>query len=145
MKMKLVALSAVMFLASCDQIGKQALNAVPDPSKEQEQVAQTAYDHLRHSEFDQLTENFSPELKLKLDANSKELKKFAKGLPKENYKFKKIVSKHFEEGINKPSKYTISYEYSYPKNLVQYDISFDKAGGSTKIQDINVQIFGESI
>jgi len=143
MKIKLVALSTVIFLASCDQIGKNALNSVPDPSVEQEQVAQTAYDHLRHSEFELLTENFAPELKAKFNENGKELKKFARALPKEDYKSKKIVAKHFEEGKSQPSQYKVSYEYAYPKNLVQYDISFDQAGGSTKIQDINVQIFGE--
>jgi hypothetical protein len=143
MKMKLVALSAVMFLASCDQIGKQALNSLPDPSQEQEAAAQTAYDHLRHAEFDALAENFSPALNAKFNANGKELKRFAKQLPKEDYKSKKIVSKHIADGTNQPSEYTVSYEYGYPKNLVQYDVSFDKAGGSSKIQDINIQIFGE--
>ena len=144
MKMKLVALSAVMFLASCDQIGKQALNSVPDPSPEQEQVAQAVFNHLRYAEFDALTENFTPELQAKVsEKNNKKLKKLAKSLPQVDYKTKKIVSKHFTEAEGKPSEYKVSYEYAYPDNLVQYDVSFDKAGGSTKIHDINIQIFGK--
>lgn len=143
MKIKLLALTSVLLLASCDQIGKQASDAIPNPSPEQERVAQVAYDHLRHSEFDDLTENFEPDLKVKFEENGKELKKFAKALPKEEYRSKKIVAKHIENSTDKPSKYTVSYEYGYPKNLVQYDVSFDQAGGSSKIRDINVQIFGE--
>lgn len=143
MKIKLLALTSVLFLASCDEIGKKAMDALPNPSPEQEQVAQITYDHLRHSEFDLLTENFEPELKEKFENNGKEFKKFAHALPKEEYKTKKIVAKNIQKSTEKPSTYTVSYEYAYPKNLVQYDVSFDKAGGSTKIRDINVQIFGE--
>jgi len=28
---------------------------------------------------------------------------------------------------------------------VQYDVSFDKAGGSAKIRDLSVSVFGEKI
>jgi hypothetical protein len=37
----------------------------------------------------------------------------------------------------------VSYEIAYPKNLVQYDVSFDQPNGSTKIRNFNIQVFGE--
>ena len=55
-----------------------------------------------------------------------------------------IVSKKIEKSTDKPSLYTVTYEYSYDKNLVQYDVSFDKPNGSTKIRKLNVAVFGES-
>ena len=61
------------------------------------------------------------------------------------YKTKKIVAKNIVKATKQPSKYTVTYEYAYDKNLVQYDVSFDKAGGSNQIRDLSVAVFGESI
>ena len=65
-------------------------------------------------------------------------------MKKSELKHKKIVSKKIEKSTDKPSLYTVTYEYSYDKNLVQYDVSFDKPNGSTKIRKLNVAVFGES-
>lgn len=142
MKLQLLTFASMFVLTACDQLDSQSFDATPNPSPEQEQMAQMAYDHLRHAEFDLLIENFSPELKAKFQQNGKELKKFAQDLPKENYKSKKIVAKHIDQEAPSEGRYTVSYEYAYPKNLVQYDVSFAQVG-SHKIRDINIQIFGE--
>lgn len=143
--LKYAVFASILALGGCDKIGHQAMNAIPDPSPEQEQVAQAAYDDLRAQNFTQLMTKLEPELQARFTANEKQMHKFARGLPKENYKTKKIVSKNMVQVTNQPSKYTVTYEYAYDKNLVQYDVSFDKAGGSSKIRDLNVAVFGESI
>lgn len=144
-KLKYAVLASVLTLAGCDKIGQTAAKAVPDPSPQQEQAAQAAYDDLRAQNFDQLMMRLEPELQTRFSGNEKEMHKFARRLPKENYKTKKIVSKNIEKASNQPSKYTVTYEYGYAKNLVQYDVSFDQAGGSTQIRDLKVSVFGESI
>lgn len=140
MKANFLLLGCVIALSGCDQIGQKALNAIPDPSVEQTEVAQAAYDQLREGNFDKLYTYFEPELKAKFEQNEKELRKFARGIPKQDYSRKNIVAKHIE----KPSLYTVTYEYGYTnKNLVQYDVSFDKPAGSNKIRDFNISVFGE--
>ncbi|MCL6240497.1 DUF3887 domain-containing protein [Acinetobacter amyesii] len=144
MKLKYFAMVSLIGLGGCDQIGQKALNAIPDPSVEQTEVAQAAYDQLREGNFDKLYTYFEPELKAKFEQNEKELRKFARGIPKQDYSRKNIVAKHIEKSTEKPSLYTVTYEYGYTnKNLVQYDVSFDKPAGSNKILDFNISVFGE--
>ena len=144
MKLKYFAVVSLLALSGCDQIGQKALNTIPDPSQEQAQVAQAAYDELRTGNFDQLYTYFEPELKAKFVQNEKELRKFARGIPNQEYSRKNIVAKHIEKATDKPSLYTVTYEYGYTnKNLVQYDVSFDKPAGSSKIRDFNISVFGE--
>lgn len=143
MKANFLLLGCSIALSGCDQIGQKALNAIPDPSQEQAQVAQAAYDELRAGNFDQLYTYFEPELKAKFVQNEKELRKFARGIPNQEYSRKNIVAKHIEKATDKPSLYTVTYEYGYTnKNLVQYDVSFDKPTGSNKIRDFNISVFG---
>ncbi|MCL6230561.1 DUF3887 domain-containing protein [Acinetobacter amyesii] len=144
MKLKYFAMVSLIGLGGCDQIGQKALNAIPDPSAEQSEVAQAAYDQLREGNFEKLYTYFEPELKAKFEQNEKELRKFARGIPKQDYSRKNIVAKHIEKSTEKPSLYTVTYEYGYTnKNLVQYDVSFDKPVGSNKIRDFNISVFGE--
>ncbi|WP_180065022.1 DUF3887 domain-containing protein [Acinetobacter sp. YH16037] len=144
MKANFLLLGCVIALSGCDQIGQKALNAIPDPSAEQTEVAQAAYDQLREGNFEKLYTYFEPELKAKFEQNEKELRKFAQGIPKQDYSRKNIVAKHIEKSTEKPSLYTVTYEYGYTnKNLVQYDVSFDKPAGSNKIRDFNISVFGE--
>ena len=75
--------------------------------------------------------------------NQKQMLKFSKALPKEDYRSKKIVAKRIEKDSSKPSLYKVTYEYAYDNNLVQYDVSFDKPNGSTLIRNLDVQIFGK--
>ena len=144
MKANFLLLGCVIALSGCDQIGQRALNAIPDPSAEQTEVAQAAYDQLREGNFEKLYTYFEPELKAKFEQNEKELRKFARGIPKQDYSRKNIVAKHIEKSTEKPSLYTVTYEYGYTnKNLVQYDVSFDKPAGGNKIRDFNISVFGE--
>lgn len=145
LKRNYVLLASVLALSGCDKLGQQAMNALPDPSASQAQAAQGAYDDLRAQNFDQLMTRLEPELQAKFDGNEKQMHKFARGLPKAEYKTKKIVAKNMVKSTGQPSKYTVTYEYAYEKNLVQYDVSFDQAGGSDKIRDLSVSVFGEKI
>lgn len=142
MKAKIVLLGCAMLMSGCGQIGK---NAIADPSVEQAQVAQAVYDQLREGNLEKLYPYFEPELTAKFMQNEKELRKFARSIPKQEYTRKNIVSKHFETATGQPSLYTLTYEYGYSnKNLVQYDVSFDKPAGSSKIRKLNLSVFGES-
>jgi hypothetical protein len=145
MKLQYAVLASALALGGCEKLGQQAMNAIPDPSAAQAEAAQAAYDDLRAQNFSQLMTRLEPELQARFSGNEKEMHKFARGLPKENYKTKKIVAKNIVKATNQPSKYTVTYEYAYDKNLVQYDVSFDKAGGSAKIRDLSVSVFGEKI
>lgn len=139
MKMKYAAIASLAALAGCSG------TPLPDPSEQQTQAAQQAYDDLRLQKFDDLMVHLEPELQDYFKNNERELHKFSRNLPKADYRTRKIVAKNQQEDSTKLSKYTVTYEYGYEKNLVQYDVSFDKAGGSSKIRDLNVSVFGESI
>ena len=138
MKIKYVALASMIALVGCSG------TSLPDPSEQQALVAQKAYDDLRLEKFDDLMNHLEPELQHYFKNNERELHKFSRNLPKVDYRTRKIVAKNQQEDSAKPSKYTVTYEYGYEKNLVQYDVSFDKASGSSKIRDLNVSVFGES-
>ena len=142
MKAKIVLLGCAVVMSGCGQIGK---TPIADPSAEQAQVAQAVYDQLREGNLEKLYPYFEPELKAKFMQNEKELRKFTRTIPKQDYTRKNIVSKHIETSTEKPSLYTVTYEYGYSnKNLVQYDVSFDKPAGSSKIRNLNLSVFGES-
>jgi len=138
MKIKYVALASMIALVGCSG------SSLPDPSEQQALAAQKAYDDLRLEKFDDLMNHLEPELQHYFKNNERELHKFSRNLPKVDYRTRKIVAKNQQEDSAKPSKYTVTYEYGYEKNLVQYDVSFDKASGSSKIRDLNVSVFGES-
>jgi ABC-2 type transport system permease protein len=93
----------------------------------------------------QLYTYFEPELQREFKTHEKDMRKFAKSIPKQAITTQKIVSKHIEKSTEKPSLYAVTYEYAYSnKNLVQYDVGFDKAGGSTKIRSFDVKLYGAS-
>lgn len=145
MKVKLLVLSCALALTACDKLGQQALNSVPNPSPAQEQVAEKAYQAFVQRDFEQLYTYFEPKLQSEFKVHEKDMKKFAKSIPKGAVTTQKIVSKHIEKSTEKPSLYAVTYEYAYSnKNLVQYDVGFDKAGGSTKIRSFDVKLYGAS-
>ena len=61
------------------------------------------------------------------------------------FRSKRIIVKKMQQDKTQTELYTVSYEYGYAKNLVQYDVSFDKPGGSPAIHNLNVQVFGEKV
>jgi len=63
MKVKYAVLASVLALGGCDQFGKKAMDSLPDPSPQQAQAAQEAYDDLREQNFEQLMAHLEPELK----------------------------------------------------------------------------------
>ncbi len=145
MKAKLLVLSCVLALTACDKLGQQALDSIPNPSPAQEKVAQQAYQAFTQVYFPQLYTYFEPELQREFKTHEKDMRKFAKSIPKQAITAQKIVSKHIEQSTGKPSLYAVNYEYAYSnKNLVQYDVGFDKAGGSTKIRSFDVKLYGAS-
>lgn len=143
MKKRYLACMVCLTFVGCDNIGKQALDAIPNPSAAQEKVAQISYDQLREGDFDALSTHLEPTLKKYLLNNQKKMLKFSKALPKGAYRSKKIVAKSIEKDSSMPSIYKVTYEYRYEYNLVQYDVSFDRPNGSTLIRNLDVQIFGK--
>ena len=145
MKAKLLVLSCVMALTACDKLGQKALDSIPNPSPAQEQAAQQAYQAFTQGDFPKLYTYFEPDLQREFQLHEKDMRKFAKSIPKHAITTQKIVSKHIEKSTEKPSLYAVTYEYAYSnKNLVQYDVGFDQAGGSTKIRSFDVKLYGAS-
>lgn len=145
MKAKLLVLSCALALTACDKLGKQALDSIPNPSAEQEQVAQQAYQAFTQADFPKLYSYFEPALQQKFQAHEKDMRKFVKTIPKQPVTTQKIVSKHIEQSTKQPSLYVVTYEYAYSnKNLVQYDVGFDKPKGETKIRSFDVKLYGAS-
>ena len=143
MKAKLLCFSVMLALAGCE-LG-QNQDAIPNPSPEQEKAAQQAYEAFKQADFDKLYRYFEPELKADFMQHENDMRKFAKTIPQQAITNQKIVSKKIETETDKPSLYKVSYEYAYGnKNLVQYDVGFDQAGGSTKIRAFDVKVFGAS-
>lgn len=134
MKIQLLALSTALALLGCGQ--QQDL---PDPSAEQVQAADAAYQDLSQRDFEKFVQHLDPKLQVYFEENPKVLKKFASAIPKDSMKSKTIMKKTMQSA----AEYKVSYEIAYPKNLVQYDVSFDKPQGSPKINNINIQVFGE--
>ena len=133
MKTQLLALSAVLALVGC---GQQDL---ADPSAAQVQAADAAYQDLSQRDFEKFVQHLDPKLQSYFAENPKVLRKFASAIPKDTMKSKTIMSK----SMPNVNEYKVSYEIAYPKNLVQYDVSFDQPNGSAKINNINIQVFGE--
>ena len=117
MKVKILLLSSLFALAGCDKLGQKAMDAIPNPSPAQEQVAVDAYNDLRDKKFDEFLTYLEPELQAEFNKDTKTLRKFSYVLPKSELKHKKIVSKKIEKSTDKPSLYTVTYEYSYDKNF----------------------------
>ncbi len=144
MKAKLLVLSCVLALTVCDNLGQQALDSIPNPSPAQEKWLSKLIKPLLRG-FSALYTYFEPELQREFKTHEKDMRKFAKSIPKQAITTQKIVSKHIEKSTEKPSLYAVTYEYAYSnKNLVQYDVGFDKAGGSTKIRSFDVKLYGAS-
>lgn len=134
-----LGLSSVVLLSACNS----QQSSVPDPSPAQVQAAEMAYQDLRDAKFDEFLVQLTPELQQQFQDNPKVMKKFSHSIPKGDYKSKTLMLKNFNEQISKGSEYKVSYEIAYPGNLVQYDVSFDKPNGSSKIQNFNIRVFGE--
>lgn len=116
---------------------------VADPSPAQVQAAELAYNDLRDGKYDEFLAQLDPKLQRYFNENPKLMKKFSYSIPEGQYTSKTLMVKHFEEKSGQPSEYKISYEIAYPKNLVQYDVSFDQPNGGTQIQNFNIRVYGE--
>lgn len=139
MKTRLMLLSAAIALSGCNN----AMDSMPDPSPEQEKAAQVAYEDLRDGKYDEFLAQLEPKLQAEFQNNEKIMKRFSRSIPQGEYKSKTLMTKEIEEATNQLGQYKVSYEIAYPENLVQYDVSFDKPNGSTKIRNFNIQVFGE--
>ena len=134
MNIKLWAISSLVGLVGCAEQQNLA-----DPSAAQVQAAEAAYQDLSARNFEQFMQHLDPKLQAYFQENPRVLKKFASAIPKEHIKSKALMSKRMQS----EAEYKVSYEIAYPKNLVQYDVSFDRPNGSTQINNINIQVFGE--
>jgi hypothetical protein len=134
MKIQLLALTVAAMLVGCGNNSD-----LPDPSAAQVQAADSAYQDLAQRDFDKFLQYLDPKLQAHFAENPKILKKFASAIPKDQMKSKTLMNKQMQSA----TEYKISYEIAYPKNLVQYDVSFDQPNGSAKINNINIQVFGE--
>lgn len=143
MKAQVMMFTCLLSLVGCEQIGKTAFNSVADPSAKQQKSAEQAYNALEEKNVDAFYQQLTPELKAKFMQDEKTVRKFSSSLPKTALKDKKIVSKHYDEKSQNPQ-YTVTYEYRYDQNLVQYDVTFDQPNGSDKISQLNIAVFGES-
>ena len=140
MQSKLWLLTSVLALSACDN----SMKDIPDPSAAQAQAAEVAYNDLRDGKFEDFLAHLEPELQTHFKENEKIMKKFSHQIPKGEYKSKTLLIKQVQESTAEPSQFKVSYEIAYPKNLVQYDVSFDKPNGNTKIRNFNIQVFGGS-
>ena len=111
-----------------------------DPSLEQTTAAEVAYQDLRKGHFDEFLNHLDPKLQSHFQENPKLMQKFSRVIPQGDYKSKTLMVKSFDQR----SEFKVSYEIAYPGNLVQYDVSFDKPNGSTKIHNLNIRVFGGS-
>lgn len=131
-------MSTALLLAACSGTAE-----IADPSAAQAQAADQAFADLRDGKYEVFLNHLEPKLQAHFQDNPKILKKFSASIPKQAYLDKKIMTKNLEQD-NGQSQYKISYELKYPKNLVQYDVSFDAPNGSAKISNFNIQVFGAS-
>ena len=138
MKTKLMSLAGLALLAGCS-----TTEQVADPSTAQTQAAEIAYNDLRDGNYEEFLSYLDPKLQQYFQENQKTMKKFSHSIPEGEYKSKTLMVKTFVEKSGQPSEYKVSYEIAYPNNLVQYDVSFDKPNGSSKIQNFYIRVYGE--
>lgn len=144
-KVALIFAATILSLVGC----KQSQDQVPEPTAAQQQVAFAAYDQLRDGEYEQFLTQLEPELQQYFQDNQRVMKKFSKSIPKDAERSRTLMTKKIEQQANQGKQYKISYEIAYPKNLVQYDVSFDAVANSAtttqqpKIRNLNIQVFGE--
>ncbi len=144
-KVALIFAATMLSLVGC----KQSQDQVPEPTAAQQQVAFAAYDQLRDGEYEQFLTHLEPELQQYFQDNQRVMKKFSKSIPKDAERSRTLMTKKIEQQANQSKQYKISYEIAYPKNLVQYDVSFDAVANSAtttqqpKIRNLNIQVFGE--
>ena len=130
-------LASAVLLSACGQ------QQVADPSAAQEQAALAAYNDLKAGQFDAFLAHLTPDLQKEFQDNPKVMKKFSYSIPDSELKSKTLMVKSMVTQTNQPSEFKVSYEMAYPKNLVQYDVSFDKPNGSPQIQNFNIRVYGE--
>lgn len=118
-------------------------NELPNPSQAQEKAAFEAYTDLQNSDYDAFLLHLDPNLQSYFKENEKVMRKFSHSIPNEAYKSKTLMTKKIETDASGVEQYKVSYEITYPKNLVQYDVSFDRAQGDSTIKNFNVRVFGE--
>ena len=135
---KLSLLGSVVLLSACDNTSTD----IPDPSPEQAKAAEVAYVDLRDGKYDDFLAHLAPELQTYFKENEKTMKKFSREIPKDDYKSKTLMVKTIEEGTDSKGQYKVSYEIAYPKNLVQYDVSFDQPNGQAEIKNFNIRVYG---
>lgn len=139
MQTKLIFLAAAVALSGCNN----SMDKIPNPGPEQEQAAQAAYEDLRDGKYDEFLAHLEPRLQAEFKNNEKLMKRFSRSIPQGEYKSKTLMRKDIKENAGQLSEYKVSYEIAYPNNLVQYDVSFDQPKGSSKIRNLNIQVFGE--
>ena len=93
--------------------------------------------------------HLEPELQQYFQENQRVMKKFTSAIPKDTECCRTLMTKKIEQQANHSQQYKVSYEIAYPKNLVQYDVSFDEgtnaltATNQPKIRNLNIQVYGE--
>ena len=70
MQKRSLAFAVCLTVVGCDKIGRNGLDSIPNPSPEQEQVAQISYDQLRKGDFEQISTHFEPTLKAYFNLSS---------------------------------------------------------------------------
>lgn len=138
MQKTLCLLGSAFLLSACNGSGDD----IPDPSPEQAKAAEVAYIDLRDGKYDDFLAHLAPELQSYFKENEKTMKKFSREIPKDDYKSKTLMVKKIDEGSDATGQYKVSYEIAYPKNLVQYDVSFDQPNGRAEIQNFNIRVYG---
>lgn len=145
MKIRCVICATILSLAGCGQVQDN----VPEPTEAQQQVAFSAYTDLQKGQYEQFLSHLEPELQQYFQENQRVMKKFTSAIPKDTERSRTLMIKKIEHQANHSQQYKVSYEIAYPKNLVQYDVSFDEginaltAKNQPKIRNLNIQVFGE--
>lgn len=145
MKIQCAICATILGLAGCSRVQDN----VPEPTAAQQQVAFAAYTELKEGQYEQFLTHLEPELQQYFQDNQRVMKKFSSAIPKDAERSRTLMTKKIEQQANHRQHYKVSYEIAYPKNLVQYDVSFDEgtnaltATNQPKIRNLNIQVFGE--
>ena len=145
MKIQCAICATILSLAGCSRVQDN----VPEPTAAQQQVAFAAYTELKEGQYEQFLTHLEPELQQYFQDNQRVMKKFTSAIPKDAERSRTLMIKKIEQQANHSQQYKVSYEIAYPKNLVQYDVSFDEginaltAKNQPKIRNLNIQVFGE--
>ena len=130
-------------MAACDQIadkvGTKIEQSIPQATAEQDAFADKTFQALQQKDFAWIRQHADASLIADLDKNPNALAYLAHQIPNEAATMPPKMTK-IEKGVQTGygSMLSVTYQYTYPLELVYFMVSFEGTAGSTTIKGMRI-------